>query len=317
MNTRMHSDQATLPGHIADQLSQILDLEVREVRVANHGNFPESVRKVLVFVKGQQARPFILKKQDNDVAYRLYQQYLKPYHLNSPEEYGYIEWDGQRFLVMDYIKHAPTNWDNFENYWIALKWLIKKDLITWQNFESVKKMDCLGIMPYHGMDYWLPIFEKWHMDSPGNHQADEVWRCVHAHRHRIIEYIHELDNTGVQTVVHGDFSIDNMLFGEDAAEGELYVIDWTQPHISSVTQDLVSLIDNTPDNLKSVLIKTYRKHIDFYHFDEIFGKAKVLRDFGYLSWMAWMINVGHKNEITPQELDRVAANLILSLDEGR
>jgi hypothetical protein len=47
---------------------------------------------------------------------------------------------------MDYIRHIPANWDNSNNYLIAVKWLIKKDLITWQNLDSVRNLDSLGKM---------------------------------------------------------------------------------------------------------------------------------------------------------------------------
>lgn len=62
---------------------------------------PDSVLKISVLDHDRSGYPIILKKQDNDVAYRLYHQYLVPYHLDSPKEYGYIELEGQLFLVMD------------------------------------------------------------------------------------------------------------------------------------------------------------------------------------------------------------------------
>jgi hypothetical protein len=164
----------------------------------------------------------------------------------------------------------------------------------------------------------LRIGEGWRIrsdkDSTSNGRAKEVWVCVTANRNRIDEYIDKLNEEGVQTVVHGDLALDNILFGEDESDNELFVIDWTQPHISSVTKDLVGLYDSAPDNVKSEIIETYKKQIDFHQFDEMFAKVKVLRDIGYLSWMAWMINVGQKEEIAQTELDRVAESLILSFE---
>ena len=139
-------------------------------------------------------------------------------------------------------------------------------------------------------------------------------RSVHLNQNRINEYIDELNQAGVQTVVHGDLHMSNILFGADEANNELFVIDWTQPHIGSVTKDLASLYDNAPINVKSELVKMYRQQVDFPHFDELFAKAKVLRDLGYLSWMVWMINEGQKEEIGQNELDRVANSLISSLE---
>jgi aminoglycoside phosphotransferase (APT) family kinase protein len=317
-NTHMQIPKATITDQITEQLSQIPGLKLSQVRaVVQEEVSPGTVLKVSVFDEGQTEHPLILKRQENDTAYRLYKQYLEPYHLNSPKEYGYIELDGQRFLVMDYIKHIPANWDDRNNYLIAVKWLIKKDLITCQHLDTIQNLDCFGKMDYYGVDYWLPEFERWYKDSPSNPQAEEVWRSVCANQNRIKEAIIELNEVGVQTVVHGDMQMSNILFGEDETNNELFVIDWTQPHISSVTKDLASLYDNAPDDVKSELIETYRKQIDFQHFEKVFEKAKMLRDIGYLCWMVWMINVGQKEDIAQNELERVATSLVMSLGEGK
>jgi aminoglycoside phosphotransferase (APT) family kinase protein len=313
----MNNTPATFADQIAGQLSPLLGLKVSRVEYAHQeGCSLGTVIKVSVFDKDKRGQPLILKQQDNDVAYRLYKQYLVPYRLNSPKEYGYIKLESQRYLVMDYIEHLPTRWEDRTSHLRAVKWLIKKDLITQQNMDSVRNLDCLGIMPYSGLDYWLPEFEKWSKESASNSRAREVWVSVATNQNRINEYIDKLNEEGVQTVVHGDLALHNILCRDDEADDELFVIDWTQPHIGSVTQDLVDLYDSAPDNVKSEIIETYRKQIDFHQFDEIFTKAKVMRDVGYLSWMAWMINVGQKEEIDPKELDRVAKSLILSLGNG-
>ena len=154
--------------------------------------------------------------------------------------------------------------------------------MTWRNLDAIRNLDCFGAMQYYGVDYWLPEFEKWTMDSPSNGQAKQVWTSVSANRNRISDIIEELNEAGVRTVVHGDLQLSNVLFAEDGSDGELFVIDWTEPHIGSVTKDLASLYDNAPASIKSELVETYRRQIDFDHFDEVFAKARVLRDIGYL-----------------------------------
>ena len=114
---------------------------------------------------------------------------------------------------MDYIKHIPANWDDSHNYLIAVKWLLKKDLITSQNWDSVRNLDCFGKMDYYGVDYWLPEFEKWYKASTSHPQAKAVWRSVNANQNRINEFIGELNQVGAQTVVHGDLQMSNVLFG--------------------------------------------------------------------------------------------------------
>lgn len=310
----MSIPKATIAEQIARQLAPFLDFEIAQVQSEDQAEGSAgSLCKVTVFDQGQNERSFMLKRKHDDTDYRLYQQYLEPYHLNSPKEYGYLELNGQRFLVMDYIKHLPINWDDGNGYLKAVQWLIKKDLITGQNLASLRTLDGLGKMEFYGIQEWLPEFEQWHKDSTGNHQAKAVWRTVYLSQNRINEYIDELNQAGVQTIVHGDLHMSNILFGEGEANHELFVIDWTQPHIGSVTKDLASLYDNAPLNLKSELVEIYRQQVDFPHFDELFAKAKVLRDVGYLAWMVWMINEGQKAEIGQNELDRVANSLISSL----
>ena len=310
----MSIPKATIAEQIAQQLAPFLDFEITQVQSEDQVEVSAgSLCKVTVFDQAQNERSFMLKRKHDNTDYRLYQQYLEPYQLNGPKEYGYLELNGQRFLVMDYIKHLPINWDDGNGYLKAVQWLIKKDLITGQNLVSLRNLDCLGKMEFYGIQEWLPEFEQWHKDSTGNQQAKAVWRTVHVNQNRINEYIDELNQAGVQTIVHGDLHMSNILFGEDEANHGLFVIDWTQPHIGSVTKDLASLYDNAPLNLKSELVKIYRQQVDFPHFDELFAKSKVLRDVGYLAWMVGMINEGQKAEIGQNELDRVANSLISSL----
>ena len=148
----MSIPKATIADQIAQQLSPFLDFEISQVQSEYQAKGSAgSLFKVSVFDKDQNERPFMLKRKQDDTDYRLYQQYLEPCHLNSPKEYGYLELDGQRFLVMDYIKHLPINWDDGNGYLKAVQWLIKKDLITWQNLASIRNLDCLGIMEFYGI----------------------------------------------------------------------------------------------------------------------------------------------------------------------
>lgn len=309
----MHTPKARIVDQIIQQLSPCLTFEIAQVQAEyDEIGSSKNLFKVSVFDVGQNEHAFMLKRQQDDRDYRLYQQYLEPYKLNSPQAYGCIELDGQCFLVMEHIQHLPPNWDDSEGYLKAVQWLIKKDRITLQNLDAIQKLDCLGTMEFYGVAYWLAIFEKWHKDSTANQQAQVVWARVNANQNRINDCIAELNQTGLQTVVHGDLHMSNILFRQD--NNELFVIDWTQPHISSVTKDLASLYDNAPLNVKSELIKMYRTQIDFHNFEETFAKAKILRDVGYLSWMAEMINEGQGAEIAQTELDRVAKSLLLALE---
>lgn len=309
----MHIINASTSDQITKQLSLLLGFDISQVQEAQEDSLPGAICKVSVVDRGQVEHHYMLKRQDDDRAYCFYQQYLEPYALNSPKEHGYIELDGLRFLVMDYVRRVPPNWDDPNGYLEAVNWLIKKDLVSLQNLDFLRTLDCLGEMKYYGVHYWLAEFERWHRDSPVNHQAHAVWQCVNANQSRIDEYIDELSEVGAQTVVHGDLHMSNILFGEDSSDTKLHVIDWTQPHISSVTKDLVSLHDNAPNEIRNELLRIYRKQIDFPGFDETFAKAKALRDIGYLSWLVWLTNEGQTQEVDQNELDRVAKSLLLAL----
>jgi thiamine kinase-like enzyme len=257
---------------------------------------------------------FVLKEQENRAAFCLYTHYLKPFDLNSPKQYGYIDVDDQLFLVMDYVQHLIPNWSDSNSYLKALDWLIKKDVVTSQHVDSLRKLECFGEITYDGVQDWLSQFERWSQDSLANSQAWHIWRIVHANQSRIETYREELHSVGLQTVVHGDIHLSNVLFGANEFENEVFVIDWTQPHIGSVTTDLAHLYDNAPSNIKQALLSLYRKRINFPSFDEMFVKAKLIRDIGYLSWMAGMICDHGQEAMDQQEIDRVMQSITRSLE---
>ena len=318
MGSNMHIPKITLTEQITNLLAQQPGLEIAEVRAGDRAEgLPESIRRISAFDQRRKEHRLILKSLESGAAdrtYRLYTQYLEPFHLHSPKMYGVIDLEGQRCLVMDEIRHTPAGWDDGGSYLRAVDWLIQKDRITLQNLAAVQRLDCLGEMEYYGAAYWLAIFEKWQQDAPESRQAQAVWECVHANHTKIDETIRELGEVGAQTVVHGDLHLGNILFAGTENGAGLYVIDWTQPHISSVTKDLASLYDNAPQQVKREIIDTYRRQIDFPGFDAQFSNARLLRDIGYCAWMAETISGGQPGEIDPAELTRVVESLLLALE---
>src|SRR5690242_4001387 len=107
----------------------------------------------------------------------------------------------------------------------AMKWLIMKDLVTVPRLDSLRHLDCFGIMKYYGVQYWMSELEKWSQISPPNSHARQVFRIIDANQARIDMYIAELNTVGVQTVVHGDLHLSNVLFGEGEFENDIFVID--------------------------------------------------------------------------------------------
>ena len=309
----MYPQQLPTDTRIARALSSFLGLDLIHVRSEPQvSDLPGAVLKVSALDSDRHEHPLILKRSSDDRDYRLFRHYLEPYQLNSPRVYGHIEIDGQGFMVMDYIRHLPPDWGDRGRVLEAVRWLIKKDLVTSQNLSSIRSLDCLGAVKWFGVDYWLPIFERWYKGSKHD-QSEQIWGVVYRNRTRVAEYIDDLAESGPQTVVHGDFGMGNILFGDGEYKNRLYVIDWSEPHIASVTHDLAHLYDHAPADVKGELITTYREHIDVPRFDDLFGEARVLRDMGYLAWMVDKINEGDRQEDYQDELDRVATSLIASL----
>lgn len=310
----MYPVNFAITDHVIKQLSQLLDLELSHVQLGvQEGVSSTTLHLVSAFDSTQTRHRLILKQQQDHSAFRFYMHYLQPFKLNSPREYGYIDSDGQAFLVMDYIPHATPNWSDSNGYIKAVQWLTRKDLVTVHHLDSLRNLDCFGRMEYYGVPYWLAELEQLSKVSAPNSQIRQIVRTIRANQTRIDTYIEELNSAGAQTVVHGDLHLSNVLFGEGDHASELFVIDWTEPHIGSVTKDLASLYDNAPRAIKAELIKLYRSEIDFPGFDELFAKARLLRDIGYLSWMAGMISAKAQQEIDQNELERVMQSIILSL----
>jgi thiamine kinase-like enzyme len=313
--TTMDRVNISITDRITKQLSELLGLDISYIQFENQvEDSSEIVRMVSIFDSVPTKHRFVLKGQEDQLALCLYTHYLKTFDLNSPKHYGYIDFNGQPLLVMDYVHHKTPNWSDSDDYVKAVEWLIKKDLVTSQHLDSIKDLECFQKMKYYGVQYWLTELERWAQNPLSNAQDRHVWRTVQANQSRIDTYIGELSSLGVQTVVHGDLHLSNVLFGDNENGNQIFVIDWTEPHVGSVTKDLASLYDNAPSSIKETLIHMYRKQIDFPAFDEMFGKAKLLRDIGYLSWMVEMIRIQGQEALDRNELDRVMQSIMRFLE---
>jgi hypothetical protein len=313
MTDMAHVDFSNI-DNLTNQLSQLLGLEISRIQFEDHvEGVPATVHIVSLFDRFQTKHRLVIKNQEDRTALCLYAHYLRLFGLNSPHYYGYIDVDGRLFLVMEYVHHSPPNWSDPHGYFQAVDWLIKKDRITSPHVTSLRHLDCFGEMRYYGVPYWLSQFERWDRAASSPAYAQHLWRIVHANQSRIDTYIQELISSEIQTVVHGDIHLSNVLFGAQERENEVFVIDWTQPHIGSVTKDLASLYDNAPNAIKDALLARYQQQIHVPRFDELFAKAKLLRDIGYISWMAEMICDYGPEAMDHDEIDRVMHSVVSTL----
>jgi aminoglycoside phosphotransferase (APT) family kinase protein len=270
---------------------------------------PATVRVVSLVDSRQVHTRLAFKAQEDQSALRLYTHYLKPFDLNSPHYYGYVTVDDQTFLVMEYVHHTPPDWRDPHGYMRAVDWLIRKDRVTAPHIQALRQLDCMGAPKYEGVPYWLEQFARW-AHATASPEPRQLWRIVSAQQRRIDTALEELTTAEALTVVHGDMHLSNILFGAQEHEGKLFVIDWTQAHIGSVVRDLAHLYDNAPAAIKNELLTRYRRQIAVPRFDDLFVDAKLIRDIGYLAWMADVICEDGPEAIDQEEIDRVMASAV-------
>jgi hypothetical protein len=304
-----HVDFA-ITDNITNQLSHLLGRDIVHIHAEERvEDVPPSVRIVSLRDSLQIFSRLVIKDQEDQTALCLYTHYLKPFNLNSPHYYGYITVNGRSFLVMEYVHHTIPNWRDPQSYVRAVDWLIKKDRVTAPHIHSLRQLDCFGEVKYDGVPDWLAQFERW-AHAASSPEPRHLWRIVSANQSRIDTAIKELNTAEALTVVHGDIHLSNVLFGAQDRENEVFVIDWTQSHIGSVTKDLAHLYDNAPNAIKHELLTRYRHQISVPRFDELFAHAKLIRDIGYLSWMAGMICDYGPKAMDHDEIDRVVSSVV-------
>ena len=90
----MDTRGADIVGQITEQLSHLLGRAISQVQSIDQDHASITILKVSLLDADQNQYPLVLKRQDDDGAYRLYRQYLEPYHLNSPRNTGMWNWMG-------------------------------------------------------------------------------------------------------------------------------------------------------------------------------------------------------------------------------
>lgn len=294
---------------ITSQLAQLLGRDIAHLDLEAR---PEAIPATVYFLslvdRDQHRSRLVLKAQEDQSALLLYTHYLKPCDLNSPHYYGYLIVDGQPLLVMDYVHHAPPDWSDPQGYLRAVDWLIKKDQVTAPHLDALRPLACFGERKYSGVPYWFAQFERWAAADLAP-VPRQLCRLVATQQPRIDGALQALTTAAPLTVVHGDLHLSNLLFGVAAEADQLFVLDWTQPHLGSVLTDLVHLVDNAPTAIKAALLTRYRQQIAVPDFAELFVHAHLIRDLGYLAWMADVICDDGPAAIEQAEIDRVMASV--------
>lgn len=80
----------------------------------------------------------------------------------------------------------------------------------------------------------------------GSHFTDSMRRLAEQYGQRLAEHRATVAS-GPQTFTHGDYRLDNMLFGSDAADDDFAVVDWQVCGISSGLYDVAYFLSSSVD----------------------------------------------------------------------
>jgi len=224
---------------------------------------------------------------------------------------GSIKINQRLYSIQQFISHYDFQWANKDAYDQVLDWLIKKDQICIENLSKFKNLKYLGKMKFNGIDSWFNQIQK--AISKSNRINKTLGDVLIKDRIKIQNALRTIETASPQTVIHGDLQMNNILFGKDEFEDQLFVIDWTQPRIGSVCVDLAQLVDHAPLEIQNDLVEKYLGKIPIDNFQSKFHAAQLIRNLCYLAWMALMINEREGSNIMQIEINRVSQQLIEGL----
>jgi len=316
-----------IPGVVA-QLSELLRVE-RKPRVhvePQQGGCSDNVYKVTIWDRSGNSLRVVLKEVDDSRPYVFYKETLEPLELDSPRMYGHIEADGRLLLVMEYIDHEPTTWNDEKRYELALKWLIRKDRVIHDHFQTVAEssyMKTISIGPpfLQRVEYCLRVITDAADSTLSSVLPTQFLNLLTRNESRLYELATRVSKRGRLTVAHYDLQMGNILFKSakkklltfGKKKDVIYVIDWAEPKIDSVCVDLIGLVHIAPHALRQRLVDSYRREIDFVGFGEIYRDYELLLDLSELGWMAEMMADQKQAYINLAEFERKAKELHHSL----
>lgn len=205
-------------------------------------------------------------------------------------------------MLLEKVHYIKPVWGDYLRTKSALQWLIKKDKICQQNTYQINQMTSLGKMQWYGIPDWIYEFEVGIKNKLNSVITEEFLNLLYLKKDQLQNILSSLENSDHKTICHGDPQMGNILLTDESLE-KVYVIDWTQPHLTSICRDLAQLFNYLPENQKQELITEYKKEFNFENFDKEFENAVIIRDLSYLSWMIMMSNEGEDESVQQSEVE--------------
>lgn len=159
-----------------------------------------------------------------------------------------------RLGVMEMVKLHGPRWD--DPSLADLDWI--------QRRETKEDADTLAMMYAMVKDSFLGVFSGAVQDACGEAGID----LVHQLGEALVPYV--MDRAGPRTVTHGDFRLDNMLFGTEGRGSSCAVVDWQTPTLGHGPTDLAYFLGAglLPDDRRrheDDLIEAYASGIAAYN----------------------------------------------------
>lgn len=120
---------------VESELKRTLKIQIKDIKFeyqdrGSTGN----VNKLII----NDDQTYILKGVDNLDYFNFYKDYLQKYDLSHPEIHDAFQIEGKQFILMQCVNIVEKEWSK-ENYISAINWLAKKDIISSNNLNEIKK----------------------------------------------------------------------------------------------------------------------------------------------------------------------------------
>jgi hypothetical protein len=143
-----------------------------------------------------------------------------------------------------------------------------------------------------------------HGDAVRNACGDEGVDLVHQLGEALVPYV--LDRPGPRTVTHGDFRLDNMLFGPAGGDKECVVVDWQTPTLGNGPTDLAYFLG------AGLVPEDRRRHED----DLLARYAAGIADYGAPCDADWVARMYRHDAVAGVIMAVVASQIVQRTERG-
>lgn len=297
------------PGDaVAERLARLLPFSVDALEMGSAMGWRRRTHLV-VATDGAGRRTRLVLKHVKDLWHAaFYEEILRPLGLNSPAVYGHVDIAGRYYVVMEYIPHQHVNVRHARQLRQTAGWLAHKDAVCGSSLAWMRDSTSWNSLPLAGavVEQCLEIIRRGVEDGEGGPLAPSL-QFVLDRRSVIADLAADVFQNSPSTLCHFDFHPPNVLVGRKERRGELFVVDWSPPHIDSVCIDLAQFVGSVPGPLRRGVLDSYYSQVDFPRFEEIFRRAQLLNQFYYVTWDVQMIRGGRRDLLgSPQFHRRLA-----------